>query len=484
VEQFARAIRLDPNYAAAYSGLVDACNIYHGWSGLDFHPLCPRDPEEGLTLARRAVQLDDQCGEAWISLAWVLAKRWNAGGRRDQRLRDEIERAYRRGLVLSPSYAQGYHWYATLLANEPAQHEQVMQILRDGLRVDPLAIQLHYWLSIYADGDGDFETAREHAERIVEIAPNSPLGHVRVADIQRGVDGRFDLAIRGFLRAARIDPWHHGYYRDAGLQYLALQDYDSALAYVEEGAALVETRRRAWEQVPIALPLMHMGRTEEAGQRLRESLERLTEGARPVWQSSYAAWLLTGLDLSAGHPEVALARYKRYWPSCFEAEPQENCCYFCAFGIARVRQALGATELAERLLEPECSGRLEEIRQRGGYMRFGRSGAGISDVSCLAMLGRKEEALDALEDAVRQGYRGLHGPFPSDAQYDARFDASFDSIRDDPRFKAAFAVIEADMVKQLASVREMERRGEIPTLDELRKLRASTPDRGAAQEID
>ena len=359
-----------------------------------------------------------------------------------------------------------------------------MQVLRDGLRVDPLAIQLHYVLSIYADGAGDFDTAREHAERIIEIAPDSPRGHQQLARIHAGVDGRFDLAIRGYLQAARIDPRYHLYYREAGLGYLALQDYVTAVTYLEESAALVETRQRAWEQVAIALPLLHVGRTEKAVQQLQESFEHLVEGARPVWQSSYAAWLLTGLDVSAGHPEVALARYKRCWPSCFNAEPQENCPYFGAFGVARVRQALGETEEAERLLAPECSGRLEEIRQRGGYVRFGWSGVGISDVSCLAMLGRKEEALDALEDAVKQGYRGLHGPFPSDAQYDARFDPSLDSIRSDPRFKAAFAVIETEMAKQLASLREMERRGEIPTLDELRALRASTPDRGAGRELD
>jgi TolB-like protein len=491
IEQFSRAIELDPGYAAAYSGLVDACNIYRAYSGRwhsgsEFHPQCPKDPEQELALARRAVELDDQCGEAWISLASVLRKRLIEGARKDDRLRDEIEQAFQRGLALSPSHTQGYHWYAIFLANQLGQREQAMQVLRDGLEVDPLAILLHFVLSEYADSAGDLDTAREHAERIVEIAPDSPRGYERLADIQAGVDGRFDLAIRGYLRAARLDPKGAGYYGNAGYGYGVLQDYDTALAYLDESAAVVGIGEQPWER---ALPLLHMGRAAEARQRLQQSFDRLQTGVQGLQEPrsrsdfSYPAWVLTGFDLSAAHPDVALARYKRYWPQCFEVEHLQDCPSLCVLGTARVWQSLGEAEQAERLLEYEWSLFQSEIRQRGQHWRFGWGAGGIADVSLLAMLGRKEEALDALEDAVRQGYRGW-GTYQLDWQHLARFDAALDSIRSDPRFKAAFAVIEADMAKQLASVREMERRGEIPTLDELRKLRASTPDRGATQEPD
>ena len=184
--------------------------------------------------------------------------------------------------------------------------------------------------------------------------------------------------------------------------------------------------------------------------------------------------MLTGLDLSAGRPQAALARYRQYWPGCFDDEPTTFC---PEFSYAPVLQALGETEKGERMLEASWSGTQDWMHELmheryAEHWRFGWFGAGILDVAVFAMLGRKDEALDALEDAVEQGYRGWKGCCsPLDWQYDARFDASLDSIRGDPRFEAAFAVIEADMARQLESVRAMERSGEIPTLEALRTLR-------------
>ena len=51
-----------------------------------------------------------------------------------------------------------------------------------------------------------------------------------------------------------------------------------------------------------------------------------------------------------------------------------------------------------------------------------------------------------------------------------------DDIRDHPRFQAMVAVVESDMAEQLENVREMERRGELPTLEELSAgLATATP---------
>ena len=93
---------------------------------------------------------------------------------------------------------------------------------------------------------------------------------------------------------------------------------------------------------------------------------------------------------------------------------------------------------------------------------------GIEDVEVLATFGHREQALAALEQAVSQGWRGWQGEgWPAGWKYAQHFSAPLGSIRRDPRFQAAFARIEADMNEQLKIVREMERRGEIPSRDEL-----------------
>ena len=79
---------------------------------------------------------------------------------------------------------------------------------------------------------------------------------------------------------------------------------------------------------------------------------------------------------------------------------------------------------------------------------------------------KTEEALDFLEESVRRGWRGGPGRFKQWRLF-AYYDIGVDAIRDDPRFQAAISVIEADMAEQLEIVREMERRGEIPSLEDL-----------------
>jgi pentatricopeptide repeat protein len=70
---------------------------------------------------------------------------------------------------------------------------------------------------------------------------------------------------------------------------------------------------------------------------------------------------------------------------------------------------------------------------------------GLDDVRALAMLGETDKALETLEEAVESGWR-----------FDWRMLLalrSLDSIRDDPRFIAQQAIIEADMAAQLESYR-------------------------------
>ena len=229
VAQFARAIEIDPNYAAAYSGLVDACYLYREYTGRRSHERCPRNNEELEVLARKAVTLDVGLGEAWVSLGQILRDRGAP--------REEAQAAFERGLALNPSHTLGYHWHSKFLA-ENGQRSLSREVARDGLKVDPLSVPLLYQLSTWADVDGEFEVALRYAQRIIEIVPDSPRGFERLAEIHAGVDGRFDLALRDQLHAARLDPGQHEYFWGAGLGYLALQDYDSALRCFEAGAEL------------------------------------------------------------------------------------------------------------------------------------------------------------------------------------------------------------------------------------------------------
>ena len=66
IAQFSGAVRLDPNFAPAYSGLADA----YLWAGLNEGFMTSTEAmTEAKETAVRAVQLDDESAEAHTSLA-------------------------------------------------------------------------------------------------------------------------------------------------------------------------------------------------------------------------------------------------------------------------------------------------------------------------------------------------------------------------------------------------------------------------------
>ncbi|MCU1297901.1 MAG: tetratricopeptide repeat protein, partial [Acidobacteriaceae bacterium] len=97
---FESAIKEDPQYALAYSGLADSLTL------LSFYEIV--SPFEAMPSARRAalkaIELDPNLAEAHASFADVLLhfdRDWQAA-----------DREYRRSSQCNPEYALGYHWYA------------------------------------------------------------------------------------------------------------------------------------------------------------------------------------------------------------------------------------------------------------------------------------------------------------------------------------------------------------------------------------
>jgi hypothetical protein len=113
----------------------------------------------------------------------------------------------------------------------------------------------------------------------------------------------------------------------------------------------------------------------------------------------------------------------------------------------------GEQERADLLLERSL--RHLQIRPRLGF-----TGYWIDDVRIYALQGEKQKALAALRQAIDEGWRAWWSYF-------LERDPNLESLRGEPEFQAMVAEIEADMAAQLARVREMQRRGELPVFPEL-----------------
>jgi TolB-like protein/DNA-binding winged helix-turn-helix (wHTH) protein len=123
---FQKAIQLQPDYAAAWSGLSD---YYGGHAVGGVAP--PQELRQNWEAdARKAIELDDSLADAHNSMAgWYFFSAWDWK-------RAEAESL--RSIALNPNYAEAYHVYSYILTvtNRPAEAIKIQKL---GMEVDPFA---------------------------------------------------------------------------------------------------------------------------------------------------------------------------------------------------------------------------------------------------------------------------------------------------------------------------------------------------------
>jgi TolB-like protein/DNA-binding winged helix-turn-helix (wHTH) protein/tetratricopeptide (TPR) repeat protein len=152
---FRKAIQLQPDYAAAWSGLSD----YFGGHAVE-GVVPPQEARQNWEAdARKAVELDDSLADAHNSMAaWYFFSAWDWK-------RAEAESL--RSIALNPNYAEAYHLYSYILTatNRPAE---ALRIQKLGMEADPFArpwaLGLAYYYLRQFDGAINELRVREEAE--------------------------------------------------------------------------------------------------------------------------------------------------------------------------------------------------------------------------------------------------------------------------------------------------------------------------------
>jgi tetratricopeptide (TPR) repeat protein len=157
-ESFERALQVQPDYAAAYSGLSD-----YYTAGAVEGILVPKEAlPKGEALAQKALQLDASVAEAHNSMAATyLFYRWNWR---------EAEKESRRAIELDPNFAEAYHLYAyVLLAMN--RNDEAVAAQRTSQELDPFA---RPWaLGYVLDCAGKYEEASRELRQRVEALPTN-----------------------------------------------------------------------------------------------------------------------------------------------------------------------------------------------------------------------------------------------------------------------------------------------------------------------
>jgi len=159
IEHFRAAIDRDSSFALAWSGLADAIDAL-AWRETPYAYLVP----EGRNAALRALAIDPELAEAWVS-AGILAAEFDHA-------RATGEFAVRRALELRPSYAFAHHQLSGIIRNSGRVAEAVPYVEK-AVELDPLSPMFHESYAIHFLVSGDPSGAKKEQETAAELAPGS-----------------------------------------------------------------------------------------------------------------------------------------------------------------------------------------------------------------------------------------------------------------------------------------------------------------------
>jgi len=277
IDLFRQATNLDPNYAAAWSGLSDAW-ILAGSYGNSFLAPAVAMPK-AKEAAEKALALDDSSAEAHTSLAYIhLMWDWDHAA---------AEQEFKRALQINPGYVNAHHWYShelmalgriaesheqseTALSLDPTdvvinehmawhhlmarEYDRSIPQAHKAIELDPGFVQAHRVLALDLLYTGHAQEACAEFQTGVELSHADPVANSylarcyaethREADARKILAGLVEASTERYVSAAEI-----------AAVYAALNDSESALKWLdkacdEHAAALIYLNTdRVWDSL-------------------------------------------------------------------------------------------------------------------------------------------------------------------------------------------------------------------------------------------
>lgn len=241
VEMMRRAISVDPDNAPAQAGL-GLCLQYAVFFGY----LVPLEvKEEAEQAARRAIDLDDELVDAWVSFAGIryyLDFDMTAA-----------ELAVERALSLNPSHPRALVHYSWQLG-EAGRFDEAIELANRAIALDPFSPTVRTTASQAFYLHRDFEQTKADYKSIIEMDPDDPSFHFYLAWALEQT-GELDEAIAQHQRAVAL----------SGRASLYVGGLGHALGLVgrTDEAESILSELIAWEAEALAEPIhvavVHMG---------------------------------------------------------------------------------------------------------------------------------------------------------------------------------------------------------------------------------
>ena len=225
IEQFQKAVDLDPGFALAWVGLADSHDLFTGYR---------REPASTSLDVRqdavdKALALDPELGEAWISQAQIYMDL-------DQPI--EAESAYRKGLELSPNYAQGYLWYGSSFSEDDLRAREQLELAYRARELEPRSSIAGENLAYALFGVGLYDRAVDELERIIALDPDFPGAYHQLQDHYQYNTGEFSRSLEYAIRFTELDPENPDGWRHQAEAFVNVGDYETARSIQQKIAEL------------------------------------------------------------------------------------------------------------------------------------------------------------------------------------------------------------------------------------------------------
>jgi len=402
VEEFERAITLDPNYAVAHAELAIAFRLQI--NGLYGELTIDESHKRAEPHAELALSLAPNLAEAHGAVGFV---RWTQG-----RL-DEARKHFEDAIRLNPSYSNGYVWLSAILGFQGYYAEE-FSMLKLNLRTDPLSIIAAVNLIVHLAVRHDFEEARKHLR---QLQPLSGPAYINTVAVVEQMELGWAAGLSGFLTSYRTTQRRRFHVRSriAWLLFVIGLE-DEALAFIDPP--------------PIRL-LNFAGRHDEAF-ALTEADAKANGTENEVTEMG---WVLA----SDGNYVDALPWLRQYWriargrTQAFHSKE-----WMQATALIQASLAVGSNNTDIDVILDAMDAEVRRNRSAGIIYGGGGTDAATDLVAALAALqsGDREKGFAYLDTAVDVGeYIPLNFEF-------LRF------IYDDPKFAPILAKQEANQARE------------------------------------
>jgi tetratricopeptide (TPR) repeat protein len=220
ITQFEEAVRLDPGFAPAYSGLSDA----YLWAAFNEGVIAAAEGNgKAKDAAEKALALNSASAEAHTSLANY--KSWYehdwAGA----------DKEFRQAIALNPNYAFAHDQFGLTLGCQGRFDESIAEGQR-AVELDPLDPVIFVDNTLAFAGKGDFQKAKNEARKAAELDPTFFFPQMQFGwiDLQEG-NVRAAIPKLEKANAMQAPPFVAAY---LGYAYGTAGEKEKALAMIEE----------------------------------------------------------------------------------------------------------------------------------------------------------------------------------------------------------------------------------------------------------